>query len=127
MLKTLFTLEALADLAFGVAFLVAPAAILSIYGMSTDRDGIFLGQFLGGTFVGFGLICWSARSWADTEVRRLLIRVLFVTTALGFVVSLAYVLQPGAPAASLAFLVLTLLFGLGWGYLSYQTVRSPRC
>jgi len=124
-LKALFTLEALADVGFGIALLLAPTALLSIYGMSTDRDGIFLGQFLGGTFVGFALICWSARSWADTEVRRLLIRVLFVTTTLGFIVSLAYELQPGVPIGSLAFVALTLLFGLGWAYFTYQTRRLP--
>jgi hypothetical protein len=123
MLKLLFTLEALADLVFGVAFIVAPAALLSIYGMATDRDGTFLGQFLGGTFVGFGLICWSARSWPDSDHRRLLIRTLFITTALGFLVSLSYQLRPGAPLPSAAFLVLTLLFGLGWAYFALGTLR----
>jgi protein-S-isoprenylcysteine O-methyltransferase Ste14 len=61
------------------------------------------------------LISWFARSWADSEHRRLLIRVFFITTALGFVVSLSYQLQPRAPLPTVAFVGLTLLFALGWG------------
>lgn len=123
MLKALFTLEALADFAFGVSLIAAPTLLLSIFSMSTDRDGIFFGRFLGGTFIGFGLISWFARSWSDTEARRLLIRAFFITTTLGFVVSLTYQLQPGAPLPSAAFVVLTLLFGLGWGYFAYRGLR----
>jgi len=126
MLKALFTLEALADFAFGVSLIAAPTLLLSIFSMSTDRDGIFFGRFLGGTFIGFGLISWFARSWSDTEARRLLIRALFITTTLGFVVSLTYQLQPGSPLPTLTFVVLTLLFGLGWGYFAYGSLREAR-
>ena len=125
MLGALFVLEAVVDVLFGVLLIVAPATLLSIYCMSTDRDGTFLGQFLGGTFIGFGWISWFARSWTDTEYRRLLIRAFFITTAIGFVVSLNYQLQPGTQLPSAAFVVLTLLFGLGWGYFAYRTVRQP--
>ena len=124
MLKVVFTLEALADFVFGIALLVAQAALLSIYGMATDRDGTFLGQFLGGTFIGIGLISWFARNWLDTEPRRLVIRVFFITTAIGFLVSLNYQLQPGAPLLSLVFVVLTLVFGLAWGYFAAGTFRT---
>jgi len=126
MLKACFTLEALADFAFGVSLIAAPTLLLSIFSMSTDRDGIFFGRFLGGTFIGFGLISWFARSWSDTEARRLLIRALFITTTLGFVVSLTYQLQPGSPLPTLTFVVLTLLFGLGWGYFAYGSLREAR-
>jgi hypothetical protein len=124
MLKALFTLEALVDFVFGVSLIAVPTLLLSVYGMSTDRDGIFLGRFLGGTFIGIGLISWYARAWADTEARRLLIRAFFITTTLGFIVSLTYQLQPGAPLPSVAFVVLTLLFGLGWGYFAYRSIRA---
>lgn len=124
MLKTVFTLEALADFAFGIPLVVAQGALLSIYGMATDRDGMFLGQFLGGTFIGIGLISWFARSWPDAEPRRLVIRVFFITTAIGFFVSLNYQLQPGAPLLGLAFVVLTLVFGLAWGYFAVGTFRT---
>ena len=126
MLKVVFTLEALVDFAFGIALLVAQAALLSIYGMATDRDGTFLGQFLGGTFIGIGLISWFARNWPDSEHRRLVIRAFFITTALGFLVSLTYQLQPGAPFLSIVFVALTLLFGVAWGYFALETVRQPR-
>jgi hypothetical protein len=123
MLKAVFTLEALVDFIFGIALIVAQAALLSIYGMATDRDGAFLGQFLGGTFIGIGLISWFARNWPDTHQRRLVLRAFFVTTGIGFLVSLNYQLQPGAPVLGVVFVLLTLLFGLAWGYFAAGTFR----
>ena len=123
MLRALFTLEALVDLAFGLALIAVPGTLLSIYGMSTDRDGAFLARFLGATLIGFGAICWFARPWADSEQRRLLIRALFVTSALGFIVCLSYQLQPGAPLPAVVFVGLTMLFSLAWAYFTYRTFR----
>ena len=121
MLGWLFVAEALVDLAFGIALIAAPAALLSIYGITTDQAGEFLGRFLGGTLVGFGLLSWQARGWADTDERRLLIRVLFVTTVLGLLAAAIYQVQPGVPIGAAVFVVLTLLFALAWGYFAWKT------
>jgi hypothetical protein len=92
--------------------------------MSTDATGAFLARFLGAVFIGYGLLTWAARNWSDTAERRLLIRVTFVTSALGLLVSLQYQLQPGSGVLSWAFVVLTALFGVGWGWFAAKSVRS---
>jgi hypothetical protein len=123
-LRLLFILEAVVDLLFGVAFVLAPGLVLSVYGMSTDATGTFLTRFLGAVFIGYGILTWAARDWSDTAERRLLIRVTFVTSALGFLVSLQYQLQPGSGVLSSAFVVLTALFGLAWGWFAAKSARS---
>jgi len=125
MLRLVFILEAAVNAIFGVSLILATGLLLSIYGMSTDSAGTFLGQFLGALFVGFALITWFAKDWPDTDARRLVIRVTFITSALGFLISLNYQLQPGSGVLSWAFVVLTALFGLAWGYFAAATLREP--
>jgi len=119
-----FILEAAVDALFGIPLIVATGFLLSIYGISTDSSGTFLGQFLGAVFIGFGLLNWYARKWADSDARSIVIRVNFVTTALGFLVALNFQLQPGGGVRSWAFVVLTAAFGLAWGYFAAGTVRN---
>jgi len=124
MLRLVFILEAAVDALFGIPLIVATGVLLSIYGMSTDASGTFLGQFLGAVFIGFGLLNWYARNWADSDAQRIVIRVNFVTTALGFLVALNFQLQPGAGVRSWAFVALTAAFGLAWGYFVAGTLRG---
>ena len=126
MLRVLFGLEAVADFLFGIPLILATANLLSLYAMSTDRVGSFYAQFLGATFVGFGLLNWVAQTWTDSRPRQLLIRVDFVTTAIGFVIALTYQLQPGTPIQSWAIVGLTSLFGIGWAYFALGTLRERR-
>ena len=125
MLRLLFILEAAVDAVFGVSLILATGLLLSIYGMSTDSAGTFLGQFAGALFVGFALITWFARDWPDSEARRLVIRATFITTALGFLVALDYQLHSGSGVLSWAFVALTALFGSAWGYFAAATLRQP--
>jgi hypothetical protein len=123
MVKYLFMLQALVDVLFGVPLVFATAAILSLYGLSTDRTGVFVSQWLGAAFIALAWIAWYARNWADGEPRRVLIRAGFVSSVIGLVVSLIFQLGPGANATTWAFVVLPAIFVVGWGYSAYATMR----
>ena len=123
MIKNLFMLQALVDVLFGIPLVLATSTILSLYGLSTDRTGTFLGQFLGGTFVALAWISWSARAWPDDAARRVLIRASFIASAIGLVLSVIFQLGPGSNASTWVFVVLTAIFAAGWGYYSYATMR----
>ena len=124
MLKNLFMLQALVDVLFGIPLIVATSTILSLYGLSTDKTGTYLGQFLGGTFVALAWISWYARNWPDGEARRVLIRAGFIASAIGLVLSVIFQLGPASNASTWVFVVLTAIFSAGWGYFSYETMRS---
>ena len=123
MLKNLFMLQALVDVLFGIPLIVATSTILSLYGLSTDRTGTYLGQFLGGTFVALAWISWYARNWPDEAARRVLIRAGFIASAIGLVVSVIFQLGTGSNTSTWVFVVLTAIFTAGWGYYSYATMR----
>jgi len=121
MVKTLFTITAVVDGVFGIGLLIAPEPLLSIYDVTTDTAGTFLARFAGGALIGFVLLCWSARGWSDTPERHTLVRVLSVTTTLGFLASLSYQIQPGAPLRAAVFVVLTLAFAIAWGFAAWRS------
>lgn len=123
MLKNLFMLQALVDVLFGIPLILATSTILSLYGLSTDRTGMYLGQFMGGTFVALAWISWYARNWPEGEARRVLIRAGFIASAIGLVVSVIFQLGPASNTSTWVFVALTAIFTAGWGYYSYATMR----
>jgi len=124
MLRSLFVFQALVDVLFGIPLVFATGTILSLYGMSTDRTGTFLAQWLGATFIVLAWISWFARNWMDNEPRRVLIRGGFVASLIGFVVSLLFQLGPGGNTTTWVFVALPAIFVVGWGYYSYATMRQ---
>jgi hypothetical protein len=120
-LRGLFGLEAVVDVAFGVGLLTVPGMVLSLYAISTDTTGTFFARFAGATLVGFGLLAWMARGWSDRAQLRTLIRIFFVTTTLGVLAALDFQLQPGVPVQAAAFVILTAVFFVAWGYFAWLT------
>jgi hypothetical protein len=49
-------------LVFGLAFVLAPAKLMSFYGISLDAAGQWIGRFLGAQLVGIAIITWLARN-----------------------------------------------------------------
>jgi hypothetical protein len=47
---------------FGLAFLLAPAQLMSFYGVTLDPAGQWIGRFLGAQLVGLAVITWVARN-----------------------------------------------------------------
>lgn len=49
-------------LLFGMAFVLAPAQLVSFYGMTLDPAGQWIGRFLGAQLVGVAVITWLVRN-----------------------------------------------------------------
>ena len=49
-------------LVFGLAFLLAPAQLMSFYGVTLDAAGQWIGRFLGAQLVGIASVTWLARN-----------------------------------------------------------------
>ena len=123
MLKSLFLFQALVDIAFAIPLIFATTTVLALYGLSTDRTGTFIAQFLGATFVILAWNSWYARNWPDDENRRMLIRGAFIGSVAGFAAAINFQLGPGSTTASWLFVVLTGIFVVGWGYFAYATMQ----
>jgi len=62
--KTLFTVDALVLLLFGLGFLFMPAALISMYGAALQPPGVAMGRFFGASMLA---IAWMMYKSKDEE------------------------------------------------------------
>jgi hypothetical protein len=61
-IRTVFTLNSIVAMPFGLLFTLSPGLILStVYGAELNETGAILARMLGGEFLCFGVITWLAR------------------------------------------------------------------
>jgi hypothetical protein len=72
--KTFLTINAIIAVLFGLAFVLAPTAVGSIYGVPPDRHTALSGQFFGSALIGIAVVNWFGKDFGDWEsVRGVLI------------------------------------------------------
>lgn len=66
---TFMLLHAIVALAFGIAFVFAPALVLALYGVATDATGTFMARLFAAALIQVGLVAWLARKVTDAAAR----------------------------------------------------------
>jgi hypothetical protein len=117
-LSNFLVVKAVISLAFGIAFALVPAAVMSLYGVTLDLGGAFMARFLGACLIGIGLICWIDRN-ADPQVLQGITLALCIGDTVGFIVALLGQLSGLANALGWVNVVIWLLLALGLGYFRF--------
>ena len=118
-LRNLFIVNAVISLVFGVASVLAPALLLSLYGITLSPAGIVVTRLLGAAFLGICVLTWLARDAPDSEARRAIVLGLFVENAIGFIVALLGQLAGVPNVLGWSIVVIYLLLALGYGYFQF--------
>ena len=61
-LKILFIINAILALVYGICFVLIPAKVLLLYGLSASAGEALMGQYFGVALLSIGLITWLARN-----------------------------------------------------------------
>jgi hypothetical protein len=113
------TITAIVAFLFGLAFLLMPVQTMSMYGVSLDVSGQFVGRYLGSAFLGLAVIVWFARNAkADNTLRAILLGG-FVVTFTGFVVALFDKFFGPGNAVVWSTVGIYLLLAIGFGYFYF--------
>ena len=120
--KTLFTINSILAILFGVAGLLAPAQLLASYNVSLKPMGLVIYQFWGAALIGLGLFAWFARCVEKIVLQRKFAVALFVTNTLSCVMA---VRGQYAGANSLGWSVVALFFLLAIAF-GTLILRRPR-
>src|SRR5258708_6826754 len=82
-LRHLFVADALLAFVFAVGLLVAPAALLAMFGVASDPARALLARLLGAAIFGHAAILWQARDSTETPSARYIVwgNLLFDVTA----------------------------------------------
>lgn len=120
------TLKAVISTFLGIALILVPVPLMSIYGAALDSSGALMAQMAGASLLGIGLICWFNKN-ADSQVLSGVTLSLFIADGIGFVVVLMGMLSGQMSALGWMTVALYLLFTLGMGYFRFMKsdVLSP--
>jgi len=118
-LGNLFTVNAVIAGLFGLGFIFAPAAVLVRYGVSADAGMAFVAQLFGSALIGFAILTWSARSAGDSDARRAIVLAIFVSNAVGFVLSLMAQLKGLVNSLGWSTVAIYLVLALAFAYFLF--------
>lgn len=118
-LRTLFLLETLVAVIVALGLLLGPTTILQWVGLSTGNTEKLLAQLIGGCLIGFGLLSWFAKDFADPQAQDGAVISLFIFSAISFVISLLGVFSKVMRSGGWLVVVIFLFFTLGYGYFQF--------
>ena len=123
-LSTLMVIAAIISAAFGVAFVLVPGQVISLYGNEPSPILNFVSRLFGGSLFAFAVLLWSARKATDSEARRAIVLALFVANAIGFIASLIAQLGGVVNALGWSTVGIYLFFSLGFAYFQFIKTAS---
>jgi hypothetical protein len=119
-LKTFMSIAAAVAFLFGLAFLFMPVQTMSVYGVSLDVSGQYVGRYLGSAFLGMAVITWFVRNikLKDEAMQAILLGT-FILSITGLVASLFDVLYGVANDLIWSTVIIYLLLAVGYGYFRF--------
>ena len=118
-IKTMLLINAVVAAVFGLALLIVPADLLKTYGVTADASLRYMSQLFGLCLVGHVVLCWFAKDAPESEARTAIVRALFVTNGLGFIVSLMAQVNHVVNAVGWSTVAVYLVLFLGWAYSAW--------
>lgn len=70
-LRNFLTVASIVAIAFGLGFVLVTLPLISLYNVTLNAGGVFVGQLFGAALIGFGVLNWFARMVTDSECGRL--------------------------------------------------------
>jgi hypothetical protein len=123
-LKFLFIITAIIAVVFGVAFVIIPAQVYSLYGIESTAGLDYMAQLFGAALIGFGLIAWLARNAAGSDARKAIILGFFIADGIGFVIALIGQLNDVVGSLGWLTVAIYLLLSIGFGYFQFSKPSS---
>jgi hypothetical protein len=124
-LRTLFILDAIISLLLALGFLLGPATLLKLFGLTAGKTELLLAQVIGAALVAFGALAWFGRDSEDVGGLQGVMVSLLSFNAIGFVVTLLAMLSQVTRAGSAWLLVLLFLLATaGYAYFQFAGPRE---
>lgn len=120
-LKTLFIINAVVCLVFGLAFALAPVQTISLYGNDAVGGQFkYVAQLFGSALLAFCIVSWAARHSTESAARSAILLSFFIGDLIGFVIALINQIGGVVNALNWSTVALYLLLGIGFGYFYFK-------
>ena len=114
------TVTAIGSLLFGLAYLLVPNSLVSLYGLTLDPSSQYP-RFFGSALVGFATVLWLSRKVTSGPALRAILVGSFVASFTGLVVAIIQALDPVGNALQWSTVVIYFLLSLGFGDFVFRT------
>ena len=104
----------------GLAALLAPAQLASLFGVTLDDAGLAQERLLGGAYLGISTIVWFARDVRDAAAQGAVALGNVVSWALSLVVTVAGLVAGLAGQQSWLLVALEVVFTAAWAYFAFM-------
>jgi hypothetical protein len=122
-LGTLLLIGGVLGLVFGLAFLLAPRAMLPLYGVATDPAVVLMARFFGAALAQVGLIFVLIRDVSDPRTQRGVLLGAFLGSLAGLVVALTAQFWGLVNALGWSTVVIYALLLIGYGSFVFGRPR----
>ncbi len=119
-LKTLFIINAVIAIVYGICFALVPSRVLLIYGLVAGPAETLLGQFFGVALIGIGLITWLARNVTDANALGAIVLALLISDIIGVIVSLIGTVTGVMNVFGWSAVIIYLFFTIGFTYFRFR-------
>jgi uncharacterized protein YjeT (DUF2065 family) len=119
-LQLTMTVAAIGSLLFGIAFLLFPENVASLYGVTIDQSNQYP-RFFGSALIGFGIVFWLARKIASGPALRAILIGSFIASITGLVVSIFQAVDITGNSLEWSTVIIYLLLSVGFGDFIFRT------
>jgi hypothetical protein len=116
-----FTVAAIGSLLFGLAYLLVPASLLSLYGLAPDPSSQWIARYFGSALLGFAVIFWLARKVPSGPALRAVLVGAFVVSVTGLVVAILQLRLGFGNTLVWSTALIYFLLSLGFGDFVFRT------
>ena len=120
-LSLTMTVTAIGSLLFGLAYLLFPERIMSIYNIVLEPSNQWVARYFGSNLLGIAAICWYGRSANSGIALHAIIKGVFITTVIGFVVSIFEIINGAGNMLVWSTVIIYFLLSLGFGDFVFRT------
>jgi hypothetical protein len=119
-LKALFIFNAVATVLFGTGSVLAPQALVSLFGSTLNPAGELMMRYGGVWLVGLGLLAWFCRNTPASQARQAVVQAYTVCYSLAFVVALLAQLAKVLNYLGWGTVALNLVLAVGYAYFLFR-------
>jgi hypothetical protein len=123
--QTFLIVAAAVSVVTGIAGLLAPAQLASVFGVTLDDAGASEARLLGASYLGYAAIVWFARDIRDVATQRAIALGSVLSWTLSLVVMTAAVVTGVAGTPAWLLVAIAVVFAAGWGYIAVTIPGRP--
>lgn len=125
-IKTLFIINAVIAVIYGICFLLIPSRVLALYGLAAGPAEALLGQFFGVALLGIGLITWFARNVTDPKAIEAIVLALLLSDIIGVIVSVIGTITGVMNTFGWSAVFIYLFLALAYAYFQFKKPGTPQ-